>query len=350
MAKGSKQPAQPTQQTVVQTNLPQYLEPFVTRVAGRAEEISNRPYEAYEGPRIAGFNQDQLNAQGLARALPGVYSDQLTAATDTLNAARGIAGAAASRFDNLPQVNVEAIMGRREFDAAARDQYMSPFLEANLERLRASTDRSRQEALARSRMQDVYDTPFGSYRGAVMESLLERDFNNQLLDTEARQRQAAFENAQAMFDRDRRFGFDLDTGNATRALEAARANQAASIEGARGLSALTAQLDALAGRGLSAAAAQRDMAAADIDALRRIGLDQQQQQQAALDLARQDYENQRDFERNQVTWMSNIVRGLPATMSSDTTTFAAAPNPYSQVLGLATGAAGLSRAMSGGTV
>lgn len=356
MAGGSQQQAQPTSQTITQTNLPSYLEPFVTRVAGRAEEISNRPYEAYTGQRIADFNQDQLASQDMVRGLPGVYTGELNAASQTLDAARGLAGAAAGAFGDLQaqNINTAAIEGRRLFDAAARDQYMSPFLESNLDRLRASTDRARAEALARSRTQDVYDAPFGSSRGAVMESLLERDFASRFLDLEAQQRQAAFENAQGMFERDRRFGFDVDTGNAGRALEAARANQEASLRAAttraQGLASLTDQINALAGRGLAAAEARRGMASADIDAMRRIGLDQQQRDQASLDLARQDFENQRDFERNQLTWYSNIVRGLPANISSDTTTFGGSPSPYSQVLGLATGATGLARAMSGGTV
>ena len=49
-------PAQPTSQTVSQTNLPDYAEPFVTGLMERAETASLNPYEAYSGPRLAGFD------------------------------------------------------------------------------------------------------------------------------------------------------------------------------------------------------------------------------------------------------------------------------------------------------
>ena len=49
----------PTSSTVTQTNLPAYLEPYVTRDVAAAEAAAGQPYQAYGGQRIAGFNPNQ---------------------------------------------------------------------------------------------------------------------------------------------------------------------------------------------------------------------------------------------------------------------------------------------------
>jgi hypothetical protein len=45
------------------TNLPKYLEPYVTDIASRAQAESNREYTPYEGQRIAGFTPEQQQVQ-----------------------------------------------------------------------------------------------------------------------------------------------------------------------------------------------------------------------------------------------------------------------------------------------
>ena len=52
-----------TSQTVTQTNLPAYAEPYVKDIMARAQAQSNRPYTPYEGQRIAGFSNAQQAAQ-----------------------------------------------------------------------------------------------------------------------------------------------------------------------------------------------------------------------------------------------------------------------------------------------
>jgi hypothetical protein len=53
----------PSSQTVTQTNIPKYLEPYVKDVAERAQAASNQDYVPYSGQRIAGFTDQQRNLQ-----------------------------------------------------------------------------------------------------------------------------------------------------------------------------------------------------------------------------------------------------------------------------------------------
>jgi hypothetical protein len=56
----------------------------------------------------------------------------------------------------------------------------------------------------------------------------------------------------------------------------------------------------LGGQQAQLATQRRGLAAADIDAMQKIGLQQQQQKQSSLDLAYQDFINQRDYGDNRL--------------------------------------------------
>ena len=61
---GSSAPAPaPTSQTVTNTSIPEYAQPYAERLLGKAETTTNAPYEQYKGDRIAGFTPLQEQAQ-----------------------------------------------------------------------------------------------------------------------------------------------------------------------------------------------------------------------------------------------------------------------------------------------
>jgi len=60
----------PTQQTVTQTNIPDWAKPYATRLLGEAENLTyNQPYQSYEGQRLAGLNPLQQQAMMGTQAL-----------------------------------------------------------------------------------------------------------------------------------------------------------------------------------------------------------------------------------------------------------------------------------------
>jgi hypothetical protein len=100
---------------------------------------------------------------------------------------------------------------------------------------------------------------------------------------------------------------------------------------------MAAQIAALGGQGRTA-----DIEAAQL--MEAIGLRQQGDVQKGLDLAYQDFINQRDYEKNQLADYVNIVYGNPLGGGDFGATTSPGPNPYAQALGGGISALGLSRA------
>ena len=67
---GGSPPPTPSSQTVTQTSIPEYAQPYVERMLGKAEAFASAPYQAYGGERIAGFTPMQEQAQQAAGNLP----------------------------------------------------------------------------------------------------------------------------------------------------------------------------------------------------------------------------------------------------------------------------------------
>jgi hypothetical protein len=77
------------------------------------------------------------------------------------------------------------------------------------------------------------------------------------------------------------------------------------------------------------------------EALSGVGSRRQQREQAGLDLAYQDFVNQRDYPRQQADFYRAMIAGTPVAPSSTTATTTPAPDFLSQLLGLAVGGAGI---------
>ena len=81
--------------------------------------------------------------------------------------------------------------------------------------------------------------------------------------------------------------------------------------------------------------------------LRQAANIRQQDQREGYDLAYSDFLNQRDFPRQQINYMSGILRGVPVSPTMETTKYAAQPNIAQQMMGFGLGGMGLMRIMGG---
>ena len=205
---------------------------------------------------------------------------------------------------------------------------------------------------------------FGGGRHGVGDAIALRDFNEQLQNNEATTLQNAFENAQGQFERDRAARLNVGQYNGRLGLEAFTANNQNRQYGADyGLrSFLTNEQNRQRGDELSQARTNsmlgvgkffgdlgnqnQQMGLRSIDAMRSAGLQQQQLQQASLDLAKSDFDENRDYDMNMTQFLNSILRGYAGPTSSVQSTYSS-NNPYSQLLGLGVGAAGLSNALKG---
>jgi len=309
MGKGRQ--SAPAEQTVVQSNLPKYVRPYFERLLERTEAESKREYEPYEGQRLAGEAQDTLDARQRARDVAG----------------SGIAGLPTAQAATTAGIG-RALQGMGyqagQFDSDAAAQYMSPYMQqvVDVQKERAILDAQRQGAGRAA--QAVQAGAFGGSRAAVQEGMAQEALGRQLAEIQASGQQQAFEQAQQQFERDR----------AARADAERLGLGAAELAGgqARGL----ADLGRLAREG--------DIESARL--LEQIGKDITARDQAGLDLAYQDFVRQRDFPRENLQFLSSILRGVPITPSTETTTIQAY-NPIQQLLGTGISALGLYKGITG---
>ena len=83
---GGSQPADTTQ-TVTQ-EIPEYVKPYAEDYLGRADVLSDRPFEQYQGQRIADLSP--LHTQGLQQTVDAATGQVIPTATDTyMKTARG---------------------------------------------------------------------------------------------------------------------------------------------------------------------------------------------------------------------------------------------------------------------
>ena len=320
---GSSGGGQPSQSTTNTSNLPEYARPYFERMMGRAEAESNQPYVSYGGQRTAGFTPDTQTGFGITR-------DVAARGTPEMDRAASMAGAAGATGLGAAGYQSNAIQ-QQGFGQQQAQQYMSPYMNEVIERQKAAAVRDFQEQRPGRETQAIRSGAFGGYRSAIQEGVAERGLQNRMGDIEGMGRQQAFQNAQGQFERDR----------------------AASIQ-AQGMTEqqrLTAAQYGLAGAGLGLQAgatmgqlgAQRQgLSLQQAQALQAQGTAQQNLGQRELDTAYQDFINQRDFDKQQISYMSNILRGVPVQPNTVQSTYAN-PNPLSQVAGLGIAGYGLMR-------
>jgi hypothetical protein len=94
---------------------------------------------------------------------------------------------------------------------------------------------------------------------------------------------------------------------------------------------------------MTAAPAKQKARLEQAAALAGVGETERLRRQAELDLAYQDFVNQRDYERGQLQYLSSILRGVPITPESEVRRLERPPSPYAPLLSLGLGAAGLSK-------
>jgi len=311
MGKGGSRPQQPTEQNIVQSSLPKYFEPYAIDMIKRAESESKREYTPYEGQRLADENEDTAKSREIARSVASGGIPGLTQATS---------GTAAGMNRALQGMGFQS----QDFDTAQAQKYMSPYLQnvLDVQKNQAILDFQRQQAGRDASA--VQAGAFGGSRGAVQQGLASEALQRQLGDIQATGQQKAFEQAQQQFGADR---------------DARMAAEKMGLSAAESLSGQSAQLAALGEK-----ARAGDIESAQL--LEKIAKDRQAREQAGLDLAYEDFVRQRDMPREDLTFLSSILRGVPVQPSTETTKFQQY-NPVKDLLGTGIAGLGLYRGLMG---
>jgi hypothetical protein len=310
--------------------IPTYLTNASQDLVARGAALTNRPYEAYTGARVAEFNPLMENA--FSRIGGQQVAGQIGQAT-------GIAGLASQQALGagapLGPYNPYEMGG---FTADKAQQYMNPYMQnvVDVDRRKAQDLANRQSALLSG--QATKQNAFGGSGAALQQRALTRDTAQQLEDIQNKGMSTAFDMGRARFgteesmrEQSRQFAADRDvTGRNLQLQGAQTALQAAGQLGQLGQTQFGQEMDITQGLG----------AAGDV---------QRQREQQLLDVGHQDYLTAQKYPYEQLAFQQSLVSGVPysttqrssgtestsggKTVSQTMATPPPAPNSASQLLG-----------------
>ena len=305
-----QQPPSTTRTNSATTSLPKWLDDYAQGMVGQAGAIAGEPYQAYEGPRIAGLTEDQLRAFDVTRGLVGAAPSAIQGAMDK-------PGALTAAAPYLQGAN-KTYTGQNVKD------YMDPYVGNVIDYAGTLAQRQLNEKFLPS-VQATFGAAGSGPRSTQMRATVDRGVRD-LTEGLNQQALAALSGA-------------YQTGATT---FGADANRQGTLAGITGQLASNER-----GQDVNLAGALQNAGLTDAAALETIGGEQQGQTQKSLDLAYQDFANQRDYPKSQVDWLRGVVSGTPhSTNTAGVATAPAGPDdmmapPISQIGGAVTGIAGL---------
>ena len=301
---------------------PKWMSDYTQGLIARANAAAAEPYIPYGGPRIAGFTEEQEAGFGLAEENIGAYQPYLERGAQGymggLEAAGGMRGRAQPYLDEATG---------QWTDPGVVESYMNPFIGNVL---------GRQEQLATRTLEDKFlpslqrafagAGQLGSRGGeGSMETMGIRGMQDIQEGLEA-QRLEALSGA---------YGQAADI----RGMDITSARELARVSGALDEAQAGALYQGAEGLGRMGAEAQR-MGAMDAATMEAIGAQRRGLEQGSMDLAYQDFLEQRELPWQRLGQMSELIRGLPpsfvprATQRTDVGPASVyQPSPLSQLVG-----------------
>jgi hypothetical protein len=289
------------QQSSTQTqDLPDWAKPYAQEVLGKGAALSEAPYQAYTGERIAQFTPLQQQAfQGAKTMAPSAATGE------------AVTRALGTSYDPY---------ATGQFGAQA-SQYMDPYMQNVVGIQQREAARASEMQRNQNQAQAVGQGAFGGSRQAIMEAERQRNLATQQGDIQARGLQDAFSRGQTQFNTEQQLR-----------------EQSKQYGAGLGLQGLQTALTG---------ANQQFTQGMDVNKLQAgYGTQQQQQVQNILGQQYQDFLDQKKFPYQQLEFQSNLLRGTPS--GSTQTMYTAAPTMGSQVAGLGTAALGASKLMAKG--
>lgn len=347
-----------TTQTSYSSNLPEYAKPFYeellkqtgkqvyqTDASGNVTGV--KEYTPYTGERVAAFTPEQKAYQAEVAGLttPGQFgaaeAGLNTGQTMSFGAAgAGLGGALGYRAGPTAMMGVT---GGPAFGAADASYYMSPYQKNVTDIAVREAETQAAQDRAAGALGSIKRGTFGGARQALLQAEQGRLANQNIADIRAKGQQAAYENAQKMYqDQAAR---NLQAGQATlqaetqrRALEEQARQYQAGLGKDIGLAGLQAGIETSKAQAATGATEQ----AANLERLKAQAAtagEQQAYQQQIDDLKYQQFQEQQNYQKAQLDYLSQILRGNAAALGTTQVSYAPAPSLASQLGGM--GLAGL---------
>lgn len=308
--------------TVVNTNIPEFAEPYFTSLLDRAESVSSAGYVPYGGQRIAGVGEDAGTAYDMIRSTAdqGIryLDDAAGVSAYNIGAARN-----ATQYDpyQFSATGVDPYSGFGEFggfnefggfresgdpraygdfDAydfapsgvftpEAASFYMSPYMQNVVDVQQADARRQFDISQTGRDAAAVQAGAFGGSRGAVVDALAQEDLMRQLGEIQATGSQQAYEQATGAFEADRaaRMGVEGMTADERARVQGMTAEELARVQGisveeaSRIQSAMSAEAARVQGLSAEEAARVQGMTAEELARVQGISVEEAARIQAS---------------------------------------------------------------------
>ena len=335
-----------TQTVNTQTTIPDYAKPYVETMLGKGNALTNinaNPYMQYMGDRVAQFTPMQNQAYS------GAQNMQTSPQLGTASNMAGAAGLAAlnTNYGAPASYNAGAFGNQgvttQGFDQAAADKYMNPYMQSVVDIQKREAQRQAGQMAAQNAGKFAGAGAFGGSRQAISMAEADRNLAQQMGDIQATGSNQAFQQAMAQFNADQGRTLNADLANQQANLSAQQMG-----EQSRQYGSTLGEQSRQFGAGLGLQGLQTALQGANtmgtlgqdqynqqmgiLNMQNQFGGQQQQQVQNVMNNQYQDYLNQQNHPYQQLSFMSNLLRGLP--MSNTTAqVYQQPPSMLGQVAG-----------------
>lgn len=237
---GGSAPAQPTSSTVTQTTIPEWARPYAEKVMGKAEALTETPYQQYGGQTVAGFspgqqqafmNMSNMQLPGQTGEASDIASNVATqagqrtpynplAATNQYSGPQYQHMGIGNLMTNAPQLQNLQMSGPMDVstqkftDPNVAQSYMNPYMQNVVNQQQMDAQRQDDIAMGSRNARAVASGAFGGSRQGMQEAEAARNLAMQKANIQATGSNAAYNQAQQAFMADQ-----------ARQLQAAQANQ-----------------------------------------------------------------------------------------------------------------------------
>ena len=296
---GSAPPAVSTA-TVSQQNLPAWYQEYARGLTAKGLNFANTDYQPYGNDRIADFNADQRVGFSDTRNNQGAWQPGVTGA---MQAGQGIVGAAQPGLQAAGAA-VTGLQGNANQAWPANSAaYMNPYQSQVVNEIaRLGNQNFTENLMPQIDSSFVGAGQFGSTRNADIMGRALRDTQQNITGQQSQALQGGWNTSANIFNQDQ-----------------SRGNQALSSAGGIGnqmAQTAAAAQDSQAGRLGALGSLQSQLGYTDAGQLNAIGGQQQGQTQRNMDMAYNDFQNQRDWDKNQLGFASNLTRGMQMPTST----------------------------------
>ena len=301
-------PAPVTTQDITQTaEFPEELQPHVERITGEAEaeyDVSrDEGFLPFRGPRIAAFRPEQLQAQELGRQQFGTglagtgLGDPTTYYDPALQAALAGQSTIGTGLEAAQAGIGAGLTGLQEITPEQLQAGINPFQQNVIDIAKREAERVEEGRRQQRGAEAAGAASFGGSRAGLREAEAERNLSQQLSDIQERGLAQGYDRAFTNLENQRR-----------RQVAAAQPI----VQGA-GQIMTGAQQQALGSQQLGRLGeAAADRARKQISGLSGVGEVSQAQRQLALDLAQQQFEQEKFFPKGELQAYQSIIRGFPS--------------------------------------